>query len=141
MIRTITAAAIAVLGLGGTPALAGSVENELILGKSEFQTRCALCHGLEGRADGHVTELFEAKPRTLTKLKESNGGLFPFSEVYQMIDGRKMPKPHGTNEMPIWGDYFMEDALLDRGVNKRDAQHIVQGRILSVVYYLQSIQE
>lgn len=141
MIRTVVAAAVTVLSLGGTSEIAGSADNALVLGKSEFQARCGLCHGQEGKADGHITELFEAKPRDLTKLKENNGGAFPFSEVYQMIDGRNMPRPHGTGEMPIWGDYFMEDALTDRGVNRMDAKHIVQGRILSVVYYLESIQE
>ncbi len=43
--------------------------------------------------------------------------------------------------MPIWGDHFLKDTLEDRGVSEADAEHIVQGRILSLVYYLESIQE
>ncbi len=48
---------------------------------------------------------------------------------------------HGDSQMPIWGDYFMADAMEDRGMHSVDAVEIVSGRILSLVYYIQSIQE
>ena len=48
-----------------------------------------------------------------------------------------MDKPgHGDSEMPIWGDYFMADALENRGVHMSDAVEIATGRVLSLVYYL-----
>ena len=69
-------------------------------------------------------------------------GVFPFSELYQLIDGTKMVRTHGDfTSMPVWGDYFMEDTLADRGISQEDAAHVVQGRILSLVYYIQSIQQ
>jgi hypothetical protein len=43
--------------------------------------------------------------------------------------------------MPIWGDLFLEEALpatVHPGVSAED---VVQGRILALTYYLQSIQE
>ena len=48
---------------------------------------------------------------------------------------------HGGATMPIWGDFFISDALVDRGVTETDALYIAAGRALSVVYYLESIQE
>ena len=47
---------------------------------------------------------------------------------------------HGRSEMPIWGDYFIADALEDRGVKMSDAVEIAAGRVLSLTYYLESIQ-
>lgn len=110
-------------------------------GKASYDRNCAVCHGPEGAGDGMVAELFAQKPRNLRTLAEDNNGAFPFSEVYQSINGRRDIQGHGTSEMPIWGEYFMADALpktIHPGV---DAEEIVQGRILSLVYYLQSIQE
>ena len=70
-----------------------------------------------------------------------NNGTFPFSEVYQSVDGRRVIAGHGPSEMPIWGEYFMDQAIDDRSLNPKFARQITQGRILSLVYYLQSIQE
>lgn len=69
-----------------------------------------------------------------------NDGVFPFSEVYQTIDGRREVKGHASSEMPIWGDHFMADALPKTFHPGLNAEMIVQGRILSLVYYLQTIQ-
>lgn len=110
-------------------------------GKAAYDRNCAVCHGPDGAGDGMVAELFSQKPRNLRTLAAANNGAFPFSEVYQSIDGRRDIQGHGSSEMPIWGEYFEADALpktIHPGV---DADEIVQGRILSLVYYLQSIQE
>ena len=47
---------------------------------------------------------------------------------------------HGDSKMPIWGDYFIADALEDRGIKMSDAVEIATGRVLSLTYYLESIQ-
>jgi hypothetical protein len=36
-------------------------------------------------------------------LSKNNNGVFPLNAVYEVIDGRKSIKAHGTREMPIWG--------------------------------------
>lgn len=110
-------------------------------GESLFQENCAVCHGATGGGDGPVAELFAQRPRNLKLLAKENNNTFPFSEVYQSIDGRRDITAHGNTRMPIWGNYFVEDALprtIHPGVTAED---IVQGRILGLVYYLQSIQE
>jgi mono/diheme cytochrome c family protein len=110
-------------------------------GKSLFEKNCSVCHGMSGAGDGPVAELFTQKPSNLRLLAKQNNGAFPFSEVYQSINGRRDIAAHGNSEMPIWGDLFLEEALpvtIHPGVNAED---IVQGRILALTYYLQSIQE
>jgi mono/diheme cytochrome c family protein len=129
--------------LGGAICLSTAVlAQESILGRSEFQARCSVCHGDDAKGGGQVGELFAVKPKDLTQLAKENNGIYPFSEVYQAINGRREIVGHGRSEMPVWGEYFREDALEDRSsIYGLDAEHIVQGRILSLVYFLQSIQE
>lgn len=116
-------------------------DSALVLGKSAYGAFCAVCHGDDGKGSGQVGELFQVKPPNLTKLTERAGGRFPFPDVYHVIILGMEAPGHGTSEMPIWGDYFMADALEDRGVNATDALYIASGRALSLTYYLESIQE
>lgn len=119
----------------------GASAQEVDFGKASYDRNCAVCHGDEGAGDGMVAELFSQKPKNLRTLAAESNGAFPFSEVYQAINGRRDIQGHGSSEMPIWGDVFMADALpktIHPGV---DAEEIVQGRILSLVYYLETIQD
>ena len=127
--------------LSASACVANAADSALILGKSSYNANCAICHGEDGKGTGSVAELFRVPPSDLTTLAERAGGAFPFSEAYQAIASGLGEKAHGESEMPIWGGFFVADALEDRGVSAQDAQHIVQGRILSLVYYLESIQE
>lgn len=110
-------------------------------GEALFQENCAVCHGAMGAGDGPVAELFAQRPKNLKMLAKENNGAFPFSEVYQSINGRRDITAHGNTEMPIWGDLFMEEALPSTFHPGVTAEDIVQGRILGLVYYLQSVQE
>jgi len=126
------------LASGVMPRLA--VAQEMEVGLREFMQRCAACHGPRGAGDGPMAGVLKTTPPDLRHLAEANGGTFPFVAVYQAIDGRRQISAHGTAEMPLWGDYFRseaQDRTLPTGV---DAEQIVMGRILSIVYYLQAIQ-
>lgn len=127
--------AILVTGAGAAQA----ADSALVLGKSAYAANCAICHGQDGTGGGDVAEMLRVPPADLTTLSERSGGSFPFSEVYQTIANGKY-RAHG-NTMPIWGSYFKADVLQDIGRSAADADHIVQGRILSLVYYLQSVQK
>jgi mono/diheme cytochrome c family protein len=112
------------------------------IGKQEFIRSCAACHGESGKGDGLVAELLLVRPPDLTLIRERHGGKFPASWVYRIIDGRNDLRAHGREEMPIWGDRYRADAL--RGVPlplNVDADAVVHGRILSLVFYLDLIQE
>jgi mono/diheme cytochrome c family protein len=113
---------------------------EIEIGMREYMQRCAACHGPRGSGDGPVATLLETPPPDLTLLAQRNDGVFPVDQVYQSIDGRREITAHGTSEMPLWGRYFSAEAV-DRGASAGvDADQIVMGRILSIVYYLQAIQ-
>jgi mono/diheme cytochrome c family protein len=104
-------------------------------GRPTYEQDCAVCHGREGKGDGGASNLLTVKPADLTQLSKNNNGAFPFWRVYGVIDGRQEVKGHGTREMPFWGAEFRAEA----GTNPA-AQSLVRGRILELVYYLESIQ-
>lgn len=118
----------------------GLAQEEMI-GKMIYDDHCSVCHGDGGAGDGLVAALFDQKPKNLTSLAKLNNGVFPFESVYQAIDGRRELPAHGYSRMPIWGDFFMEQALTDRGHHPRDARAMKEGRILAIVYYLQTLQK
>jgi hypothetical protein len=55
-----------------------------------------------------------------------------------IVDGRTGVRAHGDSAMPIWGEVFAEGAA---GAGAYGAEVIARGRLLSLVYYLESIQE
>jgi mono/diheme cytochrome c family protein len=104
-------------------------------GRTEYERSCAVCHGREGKGDGGAVSLLTVKPADLTQISKKSGGSFPFWHVYGVIDGLEEVKGHGERDMPIWGTDFR----LEAGTSST-AQSQVRGRILELVYYLQSIQ-
>ncbi len=114
-------------------------EQEVVeAGKREFQRSCATCHGVDAKGDGPSASALNVEPADLTQLSKNHGGVFLFWRTYEKISGAdEAPiRGHGTREMPIWGERFR----LERGDSE---EHLlgVRGRILSLVYYLQAIQE
>jgi mono/diheme cytochrome c family protein len=122
--------------LGGTPS-AGIAQQEEVAkaGRPTYEQNCAVCHGLEGKGDGGAANLLTVKPADLTQLSKKNNGTFPFWRTYRVIDGREEIKGHGTSDMPIWGREFR----METGSSSM-AESQVRGRILELVYYLESIQ-
>lgn len=135
---TITGLLIAAL-LGISPNNGRAEEQDVVdAGKHEFQRSCATCHGVDATGNGPSTALLNVKPADLTQLSKKHGGVFLFWRVYEEIEGSKdvVIRGHGTREMPIWGERFRFEKS-----GSADHQTGVRGRILSLVYYLQSIQE
>lgn len=75
-----------------------------VYGLNLFAEHCASCHGTSGRGDGPRAEQLTVRPRDLTHLAESNGWVFEAASVTRAIAGSD--QPHGTGEMPLWGDIF-----------------------------------
>src|SRR5664279_3185858 len=107
------------------------------IGRSLYQPSCAICHGIDGKGKGPLSEQLKVAPTDLTVLAKKNNGVFPVSAIYETIDGRKVIAAHGTREMPIWGAYN-RDELLDPYY---DPEAMVQTRILTIIDYLNRIQE
>ena len=138
MTRPALAAALAALLAG--PALA---EDDMIAqGRAEYMVSCANCHGEEARGDGPFAEVLTLTPSDLTSLAARNDGTFPEDRVYRIVDGRLPVEGHGTAEMPIWGEIYLDDArtLHRRRYGPGEAENYVTERILSLIAYLRSVQ-
>jgi len=130
---------IAILMIGlvwGTPRVTQAQEQEVAAaGKPVYDHHCASCHGREAKGDGPAMNLLTVKPADLTQISKQNNGTFPFWKTYRVVDGREDIKGHGSRDMPIWGAEFRSETI-----SSPMAQTQVRGRILELVYYLQSIQ-
>jgi mono/diheme cytochrome c family protein len=113
------------------------------IGENEFMKSCAACHGESAKGDGPVADVLKTTPSNLRLISQRNSGKFPTTKIYSLIDGGAMLGPHGNKEMPIWGDRYRADAISQISGIPHDLspEAIVHGRILSLVYYLDSIQK
>jgi mono/diheme cytochrome c family protein len=136
---------------GLTVEFAGAAEaEEPDIGKAEFQSSCASCHGTDGKGKGPVSEQLKTRPADLTILAKNNNGVFPTNAVYETIDGSKTIPAHGIREMPIWGERFNPIFNLPHSVDpsywkkagpEQSPEVVVRKRILTVIDYLRRIQQ
>lgn len=127
--------------LGALTATSQVQAEPLYYGGVLFKENCAVCHGETGAGDGLVAELFRQRPKDLRGLAKENGGVFPFDEVYAAIDGRTPIAGHGESQMPVWGNVLLAEALPKTVHPGIEAEEIVEGRILMLVYHIQGLQE
>jgi mono/diheme cytochrome c family protein len=106
-------------------------------GELEYQNYCAVCHGVDGKGQGIMSQYLTVRPTDLTQIAKRNDGTFSFWRVYRVIDGREEVRGHGTRDMPVWGDRFRVQA----GGNDSGSRAQAAGRLLGLVFYLQHIQE
>ncbi len=120
------------------------------IGRSEFLSSCASCHGADGKGKGPVSEQLKVPPSDLTILARNNNGVFPTNAVYETIYGSKTIPAHGTREMPIWGERFNPIINLPHAVDpfywklagpEYSPEVVVRTRILAVIDYLNRIQQ
>lgn len=110
------------------------------VGQIDYEEKCAVCHGLDGKGKGGFAELLTVPMPDLTTLSARNGGVFPHQRVYRLIDGRDEVKAHGPREMPIWGQAYLtraERAFFGYGIN---GEAFVRSRILALIDYLHRLQ-
>ena len=128
-----------------TPLLATAQQQSVDIGKREFDSNCAVCHGASGKGDGPYMRFMAFKGTgvsDLTLIARRNGGTFPFQKVYETIDGTQELEIHGSRDMPIWGrDYLRQarDAYRDYE-GPYGAEVYVRSRILALTDYLNRIQ-
>ncbi len=115
--------------------LAQSQGREAESGSALYHTYCESCHGANGHGNGSIAIFLRVPPADLTQIAKKNKGVFPADQIYQIIDGRHVVKPHGESQMPVWGDAFMKSATTGGD------EKVVSDKIHALVTYLQSIQE
>jgi cytochrome c len=143
---------------------------DLDTGRNEFLSKCATCHGADGKGDGPLGSKLKIKPPNLTILAKRNKGVFSQRALYEKIDGRKAPSHRGI-EMPIWGcrhgappvpqkssrrgagqsakKRLSQEQKQQKQQNRPaaildlacDPEPVIRSRILAVVEYLRKIQE
>jgi mono/diheme cytochrome c family protein len=126
------------LTFGAAAAMAQQSQQRVDLGKREFDSNCAVCHGRDGKGGGAYVELLKRSPPDLSTLSKGNGGVFPISRVYDVIEGAG--PGHGGRDMPIWGqDYSIKAAEYYMDV-PYDREAYVRSRILALAEYLNRLQ-
>src|SRR5450759_4052401 len=104
---------------------------DIDVNKTEYQSSCGACHGIDAKGNGPVSKELKTRPTDLTVLAKKNNGVFPFNMVHEMIDGQNsMISSHGTREMPIWGYRFSPPQAFRS-----------KSGILAVIDYLSRVQE
>jgi hypothetical protein len=117
------------------------------IGKFEYLNSCASCHGTTGKGDGPVVKSLIKPPTDLTRLSETNSGVFPFARVSDVIDGRFELATHGTRDMPVWGEVYKrswaqgQNGTLPYLASKEVIESIVRVRILALIDYIFTLQE
>ena len=91
-------------------------QTSVALGRADFKDNCASCHGHSGRGDGPVQSFLVKPPSDLTTITQRHGGKFPQELMWEVIDGRWSGDggPHGSREMPVWGQEFKARAMTQR---------------------------
>lgn len=134
--KTVISAIILGLAVTSTPAHAQSA------GESEYMNSCAACHGPDGTGGGPMAGYLTGALPDLTQLSASNDGVFPVTKVYATIDGTMEAGPHGSREMPVWGNRYktrgMDSANPDFRAEEADVY--ARFRILALTEYLAGLQ-
>jgi mono/diheme cytochrome c family protein len=129
---------------GAAMAAAGSAfAQDAALGRVEYMANCAQCHGIDGRGDGVIAGYLTTPPSDLTTLASRSGGALPKAALYATIEGGRRTGPHGTREMPAWGDRYSVEAAQAYGFTYTPAEQaaFIHRRIEALLAYLATIQE
>jgi mono/diheme cytochrome c family protein len=132
---------IAALIAMGTADAAYAQQSEA--GKEDFLKSCSPCHGTKGKGDGPNAKNLRKPPADLTKLSQSNNGLFPLARVYDVMDGKLEIVVHGPRDMPSFGEAFKRDVLSRAPrdyMSAELAETMARKRMLQVIEYIMSLQ-
>jgi hypothetical protein len=123
------------LMLGGSVVLAQAPAD---LGKREYMSNCANCHGENGKGGGPYGELLKRVPSDLTIMAKNNGGVFPLSRAYAVIEAAGAS--HGSRDMPIWGQQYRVRAAEYYVDIPYNDEAFVRSRILALIEYVNRLQ-
>lgn len=134
VVALLGAASIAVSG-------AAFSADKIDIGQREYKDSCLNCHGEFGDGNGPYAQLLNKRASDLTQLTKKNNGVFPFTRVYEVIDGRQVVSGHGERDMPIWGNVYRIKAGEYYADMNYNPEHYVRSRILAVIEYISRLQK
>jgi mono/diheme cytochrome c family protein len=122
-----------------TPAPWQSPSAETIAqGRADFNKLCAPCHSESGKGNGPELKVIPGiKPKNLTTIAARNGGVFPFRDVEDTIDGRKVIPSHKRFDMPFWGVNFQQQGQEFTSTSEAKTRK----RIDAIVDYIATLQQ
>jgi mono/diheme cytochrome c family protein len=107
-------------------------------GRTDFNQHCAPCHSESGRGNGPELKVIPGiKPKDLTSIARRNGGVFPYQDVEDTIDGRKIIPSHKRFDMPFWGVSFQQPGQEFTPASEAKARQ----RIDAIVDYVATLQQ
>lgn len=115
-----------------------AVAQDINIGKSEYEAACAVCHGTDGSGHGEFAEYLTVQPSDLTMLSANNDGVFPYLDVFHVVDGRTTVRAHGS-QMPVWGNSFT--AQYGEVAGPYGAELLIRARIVALTDYVESLQK
>jgi hypothetical protein len=113
------------------------------IGRIEYMTACAQCHGIDGQGDGVLADYLTIDVPDLTAIQRDNDGVFPAGVLFEIIEGGGGTGAHGTREMPAWGDRYAAQAYAALGWphEPEEREAFVRGRILALIEYVAGLQQ
>ncbi len=125
-----------------TMSIQDKANQKIKLGKAEFENTCAVCHGVDAKGNGPFTLFMTKRVPDLTVLAKTNGGEFPFLRIYEIMNGPGQIPGHDIREMPVWSDYYKENAAKDLGpfYNYSDVVTYVNNKTISLLAYVATLQ-
>jgi mono/diheme cytochrome c family protein len=141
MARIVFLVTLALLLLDQVHAVKGGTSGDTAV-RYDFLTLCADCHGADAKGDGPLAKNLSKVPPDLTRIKERANDEFNEKAVFDWILGLSTPNFHGTREMPIWGDWLMDETLEDSTSLEAAplAEKEVERRVMAIVKYLEGLQ-
>lgn len=97
---------VVLLALSALSGVTRAADFSTYTGAELYKRFCGACHGVTGEGNGPVAASFKIMVPDLTLIARRQGGQFPAERIHRIIDGRLVPAPHGSREMPIWGWEF-----------------------------------
>jgi mono/diheme cytochrome c family protein len=119
---------------------AALAQGKFDLGRREFESKCAACHGADGKGNGILKPYLNRSPTDLTTAARRNQGVFPIARFYETIEGGAVPA-HGLRDMPVWGRDYRVEAGEYFGEVPYSPEAYVRVRILSLIEYLSRLQQ
>jgi mono/diheme cytochrome c family protein len=112
------------------------------IGKVQYEAYCAGCHGISGKGDGPLRKCLTKPPADLSQLQTRNGGQFPTTGLFDIIDGREEVAAHGPRDMPVWGKTFKKEDTTEVTCETDECFYskFWRGRILALINYIRTLQ-